>query len=247
MDCFVYHAPELTPDLSVKPEGDVPVDCAIVVDVLRATTTIATALTSRAEAIQAFADLDRLKAAGEAWDDNLRILSGERGGDKVAGFDLGNSPLDYTPGRVEGKRIFMSTTNGTRALQRVQYAPVLLTAALVNVDAVVKSVVEHQFNSLWIVNSGWQGDYSLEDTVCSGAILHQLQSAGVDVTAGNDEAIAAIALYKTWSDDLLELLRQASHGQRLLRLHKDSDLEYCAALSTLDIVPYQSDLGVLVA
>lgn len=247
MDCFVYHAPELTPDLSTKPEGDAPVDCAIVVDVLRATTTIATALTSGAEAIQAFADLDRLQAAGEAWNADLRILSGERGGDKVAGFDLGNSPLDYKPDRVQGKRIFMSTTNGTRALQRVQYAPVLLTAALVNVDAVVKTAIDRQFDSIWIVNSGWQGDYSLEDTVCSGAILHQLQAAGIEITAGNDEAIAAIALYKTWREDLLDLLRQASHGQRLLRLHKDADLEYCAALSTLDIVPYQRELGVLVA
>ena len=142
----------------------------------------------------------------------------ERGGDKVAGFDLGNSPLDYKPDRVQGKRIFMSTTNGTRALQRVQYAPVLLTAALVNVDAVVKTVIDRQFDSIWIVNSGWQGDYSLEDTVCSGAILHQLQAAGIEITAGNDEAIAAIALYKTWREDLLDLLRQASHGQRLLRL-----------------------------
>ncbi|MEM9511257.1 MAG: 2-phosphosulfolactate phosphatase family protein [Cyanobacteria bacterium P01_E01_bin.48] len=247
MDCFVYHTPELTPDLSVPPKDNAPVDCAIVVDVLRATTTIATALSTGAEAIQAFADLDRLKTAGAAWEKELCILSGERGGNKVAGFDLGNSPLDYSSDRVKGKRIFMSTTNGTRALQRVQHAPVMLTAALVNVGAIVKTIIDRQFASIWIVNSGWQGDYSLEDTVCAGALLHHLQAAGVEVNAGNDEAIAAIALYKSWSDNLLELLRQASHGQRLLRLQKDADLEYCAAVSTLDIVPYQSELGVLMA
>ena len=88
---------------------------AVVIDVLRATTTIAWALHNGAEAIQAFADVDALHTAAAAWPADARLLVGERGGQKLEGFDLGNSPVTVGPEIVAGKRLFMSTTNGTRA------------------------------------------------------------------------------------------------------------------------------------
>ncbi|MBD2099381.1 2-phosphosulfolactate phosphatase family protein [Leptolyngbya sp. FACHB-261] len=237
MKLFVFHTPELVP------EGSTPA-CAVVIDVLRATTTMVTALAAGAEAVQVFSDLDLLVETSEAWPPERRLRIGERGGKTVEGFDLGNSPLDCTPERVQGRRIFISSTNGTRAFQRVQAVPIVIAAALINLQSVVQFLQAEQPETVWIVGSGWEGGYSLEDTVCAGAILHHL---GSDLQIGNDEAIAAIALYRQWQDDLLGLLHSASHGQRLLRLGCDADIAYCTGLSTVAALPRQKELGVLKA
>ncbi|MBS3027580.1 MAG: 2-phosphosulfolactate phosphatase family protein [Dolichospermum sp. DET50] len=241
MKIFVYHTPELTPTDTVP-------ECAIAVDVLRATSTMSTVLAAGGEAVQVFSDLDQLMTVSEQWPPEKRLRAGERGGAKVAGFDLGNSPLDCTAELVAGKRLFISTTNGTRALQRIQNAPIVLAAALINRAAVVKFLLEKQPETVWIVGSGWEGSYSLEDTVCAGAIAHsiwQQTNCSLEEISGNDEAIGAIALYSQWQNDLLGLLHQASHGQRLLRLKCLEDLKYCSQTDTLDILPIQKELGVL--
>ncbi|MEL7511027.1 MAG: 2-phosphosulfolactate phosphatase, partial [Cyanobacteria bacterium J06554_3] len=160
MKISVYHTPEEVPS------GLLP-DCAIAIDVLRATTTMAAAFNAGAEAIQVFSDLDRLLTTSESWPAEKRIRAGERGGQRVEGFDLGNSPLDHSPEKTSGKRLFMSTTNGTRCLQRIQDTPLVLTAALTTRQATVNYLLEHQPDTVWLVGSGWEGEYSLEDTVCA--------------------------------------------------------------------------------
>lgn len=241
MKLFVYHTPELTPTDKVP-------ECAIAVDVLRATSTIATVLAAGGEAVQVFSDLDQLIEVSEKWPAEKRLRAGERGGAKVAGFELGNSPLDCTPELVQGRRLFISTTNGTRALQRIQNSPNVLAAALINRAAVVQFLQELQPETVWIVGSGWEGSFSLEDTVCAGAIAHSLlqqTTLSLKELAGNDEVISAIALYSQWQDNLLGLLHQASHGQRLLRLECQEDLKYCSQTDILDVLPIQHETGVL--
>ena len=241
MKLFVYHTPELTPTDKVP-------DCAIAVDVLRATTTMATVLAAGGEAVQVFSDLEQLMHVSEQWQAEKRLRAGERGGAKVAGFDMGNSPLDCTPERVQGRRLFISTTNGTRALQRVQDSPTVLAAAFVNRKAVVDYVLAQQPKTVWIVGSGWEGSYSLEDTACAGAIAHSVlkqTNSPMDELAGNDEVIGAIALYSQWEDRLLELFHHASHGKRLLRLNCQEDLKYCSQTDVLDVLPIQREPGVL--
>lgn len=242
MKLFVYHTPELTPTDRVP-------DCAIAVDVLRATSTIATALNAGAEAVQVFSDIDKLIQVSENWPAQKRLRAGERGGAKVEGCDLGNSPLDCTPDRVKDCRLFITTTNGTRALQRVESSPVVLAAALINRQAVVQYLLERNPETVWIVGSGWEGSFSLEDTVCAGAIADSLltaQGIQLEELAGNDELINAVALYQSWQGALLQLLHHASHGQRLLRLNCQEDLHYCAKTDILDVVPIQKEPGVLV-
>ncbi|MGK7899980.1 MAG: 2-phosphosulfolactate phosphatase family protein [Hormoscilla sp.] len=242
MKLFVYHTPELTPTDSVP-------DCAIAVDVLRATTTMATALDAGAEAVQFFSDIDKLMQVSAQWPADKRLRAGERGGAKVEGCDLGNSPLDCTPEVVLGRRLFISTTNGTRALQRIEKAKEVLTAALINRQAVVQYLITHQPETIWIVGSGWQGSYSLEDTVCAGAIaqslLAELTWSG-PISEVNDEVHAAIALYRQWQEKLLDLMEQASHGKRLIGLNCYEDLKYCAQLDILNVLPIQQEPGVLV-
>lgn len=226
-------------------------DCAIAVDVLRATTTMATALAAGAEAVQVFSNMDELMQTSEQWAPEKRLRAGERGGAKVPGCDLGNSPLDCTPDVVGGRRLFISTTNGTRCLGRIQTAGTVLTAALINRAAVVDYLQQHRPATVWIVGSGWEGAFSLEDTVCAGAIAHQLssqlESSGhpLEELAGNDEVYSAVALYRQWQNNLLGLLHHASHGQRLLRLDCHDDLKYCAQLDVLDVLPMQVEPGVL--
>ncbi|MGB3298402.1 MAG: 2-phosphosulfolactate phosphatase family protein [Phormidesmis sp.] len=242
MKISVYHTPEEVPT------GELP-DCAIAIDVLRATTTMAAAFNAGAEAIQVFSDLDELLLASQSWPAQDRIRAGERGGQQVKGFDLGNSPLDHSPERTQGKRLFMSTTNGTRCLQQIEAAPVVLTAALTTRQAVVDYLLSHKPDTVWLVGSGWEGEYSLEDTVCAGAIIQgAMDKAQLDYSdiVSNDAAIASVSLYLQWQNQLTTLLHHATHGRRLLDNSNTADIDYCAQLDILDIVPIQKSPGILV-
>lgn len=248
MQVLYFHTSESVPE--VKPVAQQGPDAAVVIDVLRATTTITWALQNGAEAIQAFADLVELDAAASGWPEDRRLRAGERGGQKVAGYDLGNSPLAVTPERVGGKRIFMSTTNGTRSLEAVRQVPMLLAACLPNRTAVAKRLIERDCRQVWIVGSGWEGDYSLEDSLAAGAVASAITELAVaphrGVTIGNDEMLAAMALWDQWHHDPETCLRVASHGQRLIGLGDHSgDFTCCSSVDNLSVVPEQVEPGVL--
>ena len=243
-----FHTSEAVPQVLPVAEGGP--DAAVVIDVLRATTTIAWALENGAEAIQAFADLQELEAAASAWPSAQRLRAGERGGKRVEGYDLGNSPLAVTPELVGGKRIFMSTTNGTRSLAAVRTVPLMVTACLPNRMAVAKRLVEQGCQRVWIVGSGWEGDYSLEDSLAAGAVASAATELAVaphvGVRFGNDEMLAALALWQQWHHDTETCLRAASHGQRLIGIgNHDADFACCAAVDSLHVVPLQAEAGVL--
>ena len=243
-----FHTSEAVPP--VVPPADGGPDAAVVIDVLRATTTIAWSLQNGAEAIQAFADLSELEAAAAVWPSENTLRAGERGGSRVEGYDLGNSPLAVTPDVVAGKRIFMSTTNGTRSLAAVRQVPLLLTACLPNRTAVARRLVERGCREAWIVGSGWEGDYSLEDSLAAGAVASAAMEVAVaphmGVSFANDEMLAALALWQQWHHDTETCLRAASHGQRLIGLgNHDADFVCCAAVDSLAIVPCQAEPGVL--
>jgi 2-phosphosulfolactate phosphatase len=119
----------------------------------------------------------------------------------------------------------------------------------VNRQAVVQYVVAQQPEIVWLVGSGWEGSFSLEDTACAGAIAYSILgqlNTPLDELAGNDEVIGAIALYSQWKDQLLEMFHHASHGKRLLRLDCHADLKYCAQTDILDVLPIQKEPGLLV-
>ena len=128
-----YHVAKDVPEISP--------DVAVVIDVLRATTTISWALKNGADSIQVFADLDLLQESAFKWQADKRLMLGERGGKKIEGFDLGNSPLSVTKKVVHGKRLFMSTTNGTKSLKKVQHAKYLFAMGLPNRKAVAEKII----------------------------------------------------------------------------------------------------------
>ncbi len=248
MQLHYFHTSENVPPLQSVAEGGP--DAAVVIDVLRATTTIAWALHNGAEAIEAFDDLKVLDRAAHAWPAERRLRAGERGGQRLEGFELGNSPLAVTPELVGGKRIFISTTNGTRSLAAVRAAPLLLTACLPNRTAVARRLVDQGCERVWIVGSGWEGAYSLEDSLAAGAVASAVFELAVaphrGATIGNDEMLAALALWQQWHHEPETCLRAASHGQRLIGLGDHSgDFACCSAVDSLSVVPQQLEPGVL--
>ena len=183
-----YHVANDVPDISP--------DIAVVIDVLRATTTISWALKNGAESIQVFADLDLLRESAVKCKANKRLMLGERGGKKIDGFDLGNSPLSVTKKVVGGKRLFMSTTNGTKSLQKVQNAKHLFAMGLPNRKAVAEKIISLKCENVLILGSGWEGSYSLEDSLAAGALASYLISnCDFEVNIINDELQSALAIW----------------------------------------------------
>ncbi|WP_262562380.1 2-phosphosulfolactate phosphatase family protein [Acaryochloris sp. CCMEE 5410] len=237
MKLFVYHTPEEIPNNRLP-------GCAVVIDVLRASSTIAAAINAGASAVQVFSDIEPLLEASETVEEDKRIRAGERGGRKVKACEFGNSPLAFTPENTEGRRLFLSTTNGTRCSESVRNASKVIMASLTNRQAVVNYLATKRPGTVWLVGSGWEGSYSLEDTVCAGAIIDGILAVGktpLSKLAGNDEAIAAVSLFRQWQDQLPELLTSASHGQRLLKMRGKADVAYCSQLDVLDTLPIQKD------
>ena len=243
MEITYFHVAADVPPLSKV--TDTP-QAAVVIDVLRATTTIACALHNGSDGVQTFADLGALHSAATNWPVNSRLLIGERDGCQIEGFDIGNSPVDVTPERVQGRRLFMSTTNGTRALQQVRSVDHLHTAALLNRRAVANRLLKDGHQSVWIVGSGWEGSYALEDSLAAGALAAAILETDPLTTIANDELTAALALWEQWRHAPEECLRIASHGQRLAGLgNHDGDFHCCAQVDVLSVVPTQDSLGVL--
>ena len=233
-----------TPE-SVPSRGALP-DVAVVIDVLRATTTIGWALHNGAAAIHTFSDLDQLHAAAAMVPTSMRLLAGERGGQQLDGFDLGNSPVAVTRDVVNGKQLFLSTTNGTRALQSVQRVSRVFTCSLNNRKAVARELKWGEAQQVWVVGSGWEGAYALEDSLGAGALAMATSDRSPEDSCGNDEMAAAVALWDVWEADPEGCLRLSSHGRRLQALgNHDADFRCCAAVDSLKGVPTQNQPGVI--
>ncbi len=222
-------------------------EIAVVIDVLRATTTISWALTNGADSIEVFADLDLLKENAMKWDPDKRLMLAERGGKKLKGFDLGNSPLSVTNNIVAGKRLFMSTTNGTKAIQKVQNSEFLFPMALTNRKAVADRIISLKRREILILGSGWEGNYSLEDSLAAGALADYLiKFHNSEVNIINDELNAALALWHFWKGDVLKCLKTATHGKRLTSIgNYEDDFKCCSQIDCLNIVPTQVELGII--
>ena len=234
-----YHVANDVPE--INPE------VAVVIDVLRATTTISWALKNGADSIQVFADLDLLKKSAVNWDIEKRLMLGERGGKKIDGFDLGNSPLSVKKETVLGKRLFMSTTNGTKSLEKVQNAKYLFAMSLPNRKAVAEEIISLNSENLLILGSGWEGNYSLEDSLAAGALAKYLmRNCDSEIIISNDELQASLALWEFWESDILNCLKTSTHGKRLTSLGDyEDDFKCCSQLDCLDIVPKQVERGVI--
>jgi len=213
---------------------------ALVIDVLRATTSVVAACAAGCRQVIPVASADAARErAGRV---PGALLAGERGGDPIDGFDLGNSPLEFTAERVAGRTIILTTTNGTGAMLAAAGAETAAVAALTNVEAAARWAAE-QGRDVTLLCSGETGRFSLEDAVCAGIVVDRLAAeAPVDCT---DAALAARRVGQYYARDLSRLVEDSTWARKLTRAGREADLVACLAFAGLSEVPRLADGAVV--
>jgi 2-phosphosulfolactate phosphatase len=256
----------LSPALFEATVGSVENKNVVVIDILRATTTMCVAMENGANSIWPVDSVQKAAQAGSSF-----LTAGERNGEKVEGFDLGNSPQEFTEEVVKGRDIVMTTTNGTRAIALSEGAKNIYISSYRNVSAMIKELVE-QPEDVVLFCSGWKDQVNLEDALFAGEVINGLQDSAISYqlsagsgqptavsgqpTAGsgqptadgrqpiaadlgplfNDSSILAHQLFLQVNGNDEEFLQQASHVQRFKSLHIESDLEVCLKRDTGDFI-----------
>jgi 2-phosphosulfolactate phosphatase len=193
--------------------------CVVVIDVLRWSTVVITALANGADRVEAFATPEEARARAESLGRGRCVLGGERNNRALEGFDVGNSPLEYPPSRVEGKTVVTSTTNGTSALVAARAASVVYVAAFVNLGATAAALAEEleQGRHVTLLCAGQAGTETLEDTACAGAIVDLLRIAGAVRAEDLDDVAERAAKEWVTHKRATEVVMHASRHARALR------------------------------
>lgn len=208
----------------------------IVIDVLRATSTMVTALANGCQCIIP------VLTEEEALERRLMLpgalLGGERHALRIEGFDLGNSPFDYVPEKVGGKRVILTTTNGTRAIRAAVQAPAVWMASFLNLESIVHAILrrferDKGLDGIVVFCAGTEERFDMPDTLCAGMLIDAL---GPEVDL-NDLGEASRILYQSAQGLVLDAVRSSQHGQRLRSLGCEKDVVYCSTANILPIVP----------
>lgn len=212
----------------------------VVIDVLRATSTMVEALANGARAIFPAENVaEAARIAGNIGRDQA-VLAGERRSVRIDGFDLGNSPLEFTSERVAGRPIVMSTTNGTAALVAVMGAKRVLLGSMLNVSATAAALLE-QDDAMLLVCAGREKRFALEDAICAGALALMLYRKLGRRYNWSDSALAAAQLARRHLPRLGRTLRRCAAGRQLIELGFEADVEFCASVDRYDVVPRYRD------
>ncbi len=207
----------------------------VVIDVLRASTSIVTALNNGArEVIPVESVENAVKVSGSLFGDVV-LRCGEREGKTIPGFNLGNSPLEYSPEAVENKSLIFTSTNGSLAMVKAKFARQLLVAAFVNITTIV-NYLKKMNEDFVILCAGKEHHFCIEDVVCGGMIIHMLEQSNVKMKL-TDASIAAQILYKSFSRSINKMLRNSDHGQYLISIGFEKDLKVCAAVDSIPVLP----------
>lgn len=206
-------------------------DLVVVLDVLRATSAICTAIEHGVKEIIPVATVEEareLQAKGY-------IAAAERGGQIVEGFDLGNSPYSYMDPQLKGKSVVLTTTNGTKAIDMARSKDTVVVGALNNLNALCDWLIEQERDIL-ILGSGWKDKFNLEDTICGGAIADQCLASG-KFYADEDSTVAAKFIFRSSRDNMFAFLKASSHRRRLRALNLNEDVKYCLTPNNCTAIP----------
>ena len=228
--------------------GDIAERTVVVIDVLRASSTIVEALASGARALFPVASIEEaLRLANTLGRDEV-LLCGERKSLPIEGFDLGNSPAEFTPERVGGKLLVMSTTNGTGAMMAASAASRVIVGSWLNLSAVVDDLVRSNAEPVFLC-SGRETKFGLEDAVCAGKMAAAVIAARDDDGLAwemNDGALAALALAEHYGDPEL-LFRDTAAGKQIADAGLYPDLVFCAQTDRHDVLPILHDRQISLA
>jgi len=205
----------------------------VIIDILRATSTIVAALDSGFEWVKTVKEIDKAMSLK----DKQSIVAGERNGEKIDGFDLGNSPLEVIAHPNKTKNLVLTSTNGTKCVEIAmqKQANKVLCGSLINLNALAK-YLNNDSNDLVLFCSAWKDRVNLEDTYMAGKLINMLKGYEIDC----DSALMAM---KTCSDnpDTLKYLEKATHFQRLVAKGNKEDVHYCLTGKQLQVVPLLSE------
>ncbi len=202
----------------------------VVIDILRATSSITYGIENGAEAIIPVMNVEDCLA----YADQGFLLAAERNGEVVAGYDFGNSPFSYTAEKVAGKTIVLTTTNGTKAMHLAQErAYQVIVGSFLNLSAVCEYLKKENKDVL-LLCAGWKDNFNLEDTLFAGAVVEQLQG---DFTVGDDSSVAALDMYQLAKGDLRAYLQKSSHNHRLIKLNIEEDVRFCLKIDVCKAIP----------
>ena len=221
------------------PEGAAEGKAVAVIDVLRATTSMVAALDAGARDVVPTASVEEATRLAETLGREHIVLCGERDGQKINGFDLGNSPSEFTAAAVQGKTLVMATTNGTTMFNRVKPSSAVCVACVNNARAAAQALAATGQDIL-LVCSGKLGRFSLEDAVGAGMVASYLAELSPQAEF-TDGALLAQALYQKYRKNLLRALKAAEHGRYLAGLGYKADLAYAAQENITATVPVLRD------
>ncbi len=208
----------------------------VVIDVLRASSTIVAALQNGAREVIPVSSVEfAVKVSGGMFGGQT-LMGGERNTKKIEGFALGNSPLEYTKEAIEGKTIVLYTTNGTRAVVKAKFSENLFICSFLNLSAVASHLISLDKN-VEILCSGKANNFSMEDTICAGRLISELNKLKENIEI-SDSARASLALNKSFGKSILKMLLETEHGQILNENNFEEDIKFCSKLNTTDIIPY---------
>lgn len=220
--CF---SPQLFPLFDAKES------IVVVIDVLRATSSMCIAFEHGVEKIVPVATVDESRA----YKSKGYIIAAERNGEMLEGFDIGNSPFSYMGPAVKGRCIALTTTNGTQAVQAAKNAYRVVIGSFLNLDALCAWLLQQNRNVICLC-AGWKNKYNLEDSLFAGAVTEKLKQSPL-FSCDCDSAMAAEYLYRIAKNDLYGFLENSSHRRRLERLHIEKDIAFCLTPNQTRIIP----------
>lgn len=213
----------------------------VIIDVFRATSTIAAALYNSAKSVVPVATVEECISLGNEIGNS--ITAGERNGQIVEGLQHGNSPSEYPKDFISGKTLILTTTNGTRLLHMVKGADSIVTGSFLNLSAICDFLASKNMNVL-LACAAWKDRFNLEDTLFAGAVVDKIADQ-FDINC--DSANASRSLYKGLDGmKPIDFLRNSSHFKRLSQYGLESDMEYCATIDLHPVVPYLQDGKLIV-
>lgn len=207
----------------------------VIIDVLRASSTIVTGFMNGAKAIIPVGDMGEASKISQNVDSDNYLLCGEKDGEKIEGYDLGNSPLEYSTEIVKDKTLIFNTTNGTKAIKKSLGSSRIYIASFLNVSAIVEEL-KHQENDIVLVCAGWKGRLAFEDMLLAGNIIY-LMSDGKLANDSRDGAKVAFGLFDKYGDDISSVVHQSNHAMRLKDIIGTEDIDYCCQVDITNILP----------
>lgn len=208
----------------------------VVIDILRASSTIVNALQNEAKEIIPVTTVEfAVKVSGGMFGGQT-LVGGERNTRKVEGFALGNSPLEYVRDVVAGKTIILYTTNGSKAIVKSKFSENLFVCSFLNLAAIVNHLSELN-KDFEILCAGKANTFSLEDTVCAGKLIAELEKLRDDLEL-TDSARGSAAINKVFGRNILKMLKESDHGKLLVENGFEDDLKFCSKLNYSHIIPY---------